>query len=265
MTTQDKTRMSDTGIGEAKCWAACLGDCEGGMSGEHIVSRSLFKSEYVDVSGFHWCKNEVKRLGLASLTKNALCRKHNSGLSNLDSVAAHAFNVLRDQTKLANDRAKNPNQKYRTVNFSLNASLLERWLLKTLINVGYGGSLFIGPNSTREGYPSDDLVRIAFGKTRFPEANGLYVASKVGMSLNFSDTVQIATLLKDDKYIQGGRFTFRGVYMFLDLVPGGLKVPFEAIPGMSVDWHYITLSKPFKQFKAMLGNRVSHVVKFNWI
>jgi hypothetical protein len=248
-----------------KCWAACLGDCEGGMSGEHIVSQSLFKSEYVDVSGFHWCKGEVKRVGLASLTKNALCRKHNSSLSQLDSVAAHAFDVLRNQTKLSNDRAKNPNQKYKTVVYSLNASALEKWLLKTLINVEYGGDHFIGPNSTREGYPSDDLVNVVFGKTKLPKENGLYVASKVGLSLKFSDTVQIATLLKDDKYIQGGRFTFRGVYMFLDLVPGGLKVPFEAIPSMSEDWHYITLSKPFRQFKAMLGNRVSHVVNFNWI
>jgi hypothetical protein len=185
--------------------------------------------------------------------------------SQLDSVAAHAFDVLRNQTKLSNDRAKNPNQKYRTVVYSLNASVLERWLLKTLINVGYGGDHFIGSNSTREGYPSDDLVKIAFGKTKFAKENGLYVAMKNGMSLKFLDKVQIETLLKDDKYIQGGRFTFRGVYMFLDLVPGGLKVPFEAIPGVPADWHYITLSKPFKQFKAMLGNRVSHVVKFNWI
>ena len=248
-----------------KCWAACLGDCEGGMSSEHIVSQSLFKSEYVDVSGFHWCRGEVKRIGLASFTKNVLCRKHNSGLSKLDSIAAHAFDVLRNQTKLANDRAKNPNQKYRTVVYSLNASILERWLLKTLINVGYGGSHFIGQNSNREGYPSDELVRIAFGKGKFPKENGLYVAMKTGMSLKFSDTVEISSLLKDNKCINGGRFRFRGVYMFLDLIPGGLKVPFEAIPGMPQDWHYVILSKPFKQFKAMLGNRVSHVVNFNWI
>jgi hypothetical protein len=234
------------------------------MSGEHIVSQSLFASEYVDVSGFHWCKNETKRIGLASLTKNALCRAHNSRLSPLDARAAHAFDVLRQQTKLTNDRAKDPNRKYKTITFSLNASTLERWLLKTLINVGYGGNHFIGPKSLQEGYPSEDLVHVAFGNRKFPPENGLYVASKTGMALNFVDTVQIATLLKDQKYIHGARFTFRGVYMFLDLVPGGLKVPFEEIPGIPSDWHFVTLSKPFRQLKATMGSRISHVVNFNW-
>lgn len=246
-----------------KCWAACLVDCEGGISGEHTVSQSLFKSTHVDVTGFRWCENGVKRIGLSSLTKNILCRKHNSGLSNLDSVAAHAFNVLREQTKLANDRTNSPNDWRRTVTFHIHASGLEKWLLKTLINFACGGMEFIGANSTRKGYPSDDLVKIAFGKQKFPKNNGLYIASKPGLSLDFADTVRMATLSQKG-YICGCRFTFRGVYMFLDLVPGGLQVPFEAIPGVPEDWHYITLSRPFKQIKAMQGNRLSHVVNFNW-
>lgn len=248
-----------------KCWAACLGNCDGGMSREHIVSQGLFMSDFVDVSGFDWCKDTPTRVGLGSLTKKALCRKHNSELSKVDSVAAHAFGVLRDQTKLANDRGKNPHERYRTVIYNLNATLLERWLLKTLINLGYGSNLFIGANSICEGYPSDELVKIAFGKVRFPRDNGLYVAAKPGTSLNFSDTVRMAPLIKNGTHIQAGMFTFRGVYMFLDLIPGGLKVPLEAIPGMHEDWHHVSLMRPFKEIRAAAGTRISHVVKFNWV
>src|SRR3972149_5105096 len=95
------------------CWAESLGDCDGGISREHIVSKSLFVSSYVDVKGFEWCKEETERIGLASLTKKVLCRKHNSQLSKIDSAAAHAFDVLRRQTKLSNDRSKQPEKKYK--------------------------------------------------------------------------------------------------------------------------------------------------------
>jgi|SRR5882724_358955 len=246
-----------------RCWAECLGDCEGKISGEHIISKSLFASEHVDVTGFPWCKNETKRIGLGSLTKNMLCQKHNSRLSPLDSAAAHAFNVLRNQTKLANDRGKNPGIKYRTETFNINATALERWLLKTLINMGFGGELYIGPQSTKSGWPSDDLVQILYKNRQFPKENGLFVAFKTGQKLNFIDQVSFAPLIKDQHYIYGGKFTFRGVYMFLDLVPGGLRVPFEQIPGDDENWHNVILSKTFKQIRATHRNRISHVVNFN--
>ncbi len=34
------------------CWARCLGDCGGGVSGEHPVSAGLFTSKAVTVSGW---------------------------------------------------------------------------------------------------------------------------------------------------------------------------------------------------------------------
>src|SRR5258706_14079565 len=89
-----------------ECWAACLGSCDGVLSREHIVNKSLFISPSVEVTGFPWCKGETKRIGLESLTKRALCVKHNNDLSPLDAVGAHAFDVLRQQTKLANDSAQ---------------------------------------------------------------------------------------------------------------------------------------------------------------
>lgn len=247
-----------------KCWATCLGNCNGHLSREHTISKSLWASPYVEVSGFVWCKGLTKRIGLESLTTRALCVKHNNDLSPLDALGAHAFDILRQQTKLTNERSKEPHKKFRRVDFQINATALERWLLKTLINLSYEGPYFIGPKSTSQGFPSEDLVRVVYGKLKMPRENGLFVAAKPGMDLEFTDTVQMSPLVKDEKHIHGGLFRFRGVYMFLDLVPGGLKVPFEQMPNTRAEWHFVRLQKPFKQIKATLGDRVSHVVNFNW-
>ena len=82
------------------CWANILHDCNGGISREHIVSKSLFISSQIDVKGFSWCKEQSKLVCLANLTKKCLCKKHNSNLSPLDLAAAHAFATLRKQTRL---------------------------------------------------------------------------------------------------------------------------------------------------------------------
>ena len=42
------------------CWAACLGDCLGKTSREHLISRNLFDGETVKVCGFSWFKDEEK-------------------------------------------------------------------------------------------------------------------------------------------------------------------------------------------------------------
>src|SRR6266446_668458 len=68
-----------------QCWAACLGNCGGGLSREHVISKGLFVSSFLDVTGFPWCNGGTKRIGIESLTKRALCVKHNNDLSPLDS------------------------------------------------------------------------------------------------------------------------------------------------------------------------------------
>jgi hypothetical protein len=42
------------------CWAVSLGDCEGKISREHLVSQALFPDGNITVSGLHWCKDEPK-------------------------------------------------------------------------------------------------------------------------------------------------------------------------------------------------------------
>jgi hypothetical protein len=43
-----------------RCRASPLGDCDGPLSDEHIVSAGLLPGPMVSVSGFDWCKGIVK-------------------------------------------------------------------------------------------------------------------------------------------------------------------------------------------------------------
>ncbi|MGZ3767998.1 MAG: hypothetical protein ACXV8O_09340 [Methylobacter sp.] len=249
-----------------KCWANILQGCDGKISREHIVSESLFISTEVDVRGFSWCKDETKRIGLANLTKKCLCEKHNRHLSPIDSAAGHAFSVLREQTKLSNDRVENPNKKFKKIEFSINATALERWLLKTLINFSYDSEYYIGHESQQKGRPSEHLVNISFGIEKFKKNNGMYVVYKEGTNLKFQDTVEFLPLIKDNKFICGGMFTFRGVLLFLDISSDGVKTPFKEIPGINPEWHNVQLSKKFKKIKAITSDKkISHIVNFNWV
>lgn len=245
------------------CWAEKLGGCGGGISREHIISGSLFESSCIDVKGFDWCKEE-KRIGLASLTKKVLCRNHNSQLSQIDSAAAYAFDVFRRTTRQFNDRNKKREEKYKKIIFPINAAALERWFLKTLINICFGTDYFIGPTSSEKGCPSNDLVRIAFGKDKFGAKNGMSVAAKVGGKINSKDTVSFAPIIKDNSCIHGGTFSFRGVFFFIDLSSDGLSVPFHELPFMDKEWRHLNLMPDLEQIKLYVGNRLSHVVKFNW-
>ena len=69
------------------CWADSIGGCSTKISGEHIVSKSIFEDEFLNVSGVAWLSDSILTLPKKSLEANILCTTHNSKLSNLDTVA----------------------------------------------------------------------------------------------------------------------------------------------------------------------------------
>ena len=249
----------------ATCWAASVGECGGKASREHVVSKSLFVSPEITVHGFHWCKDEPKTIGIESLTEKILCQKHNSRFSPLDSSAGEAFEALRQQTKFSNERQKLPPRVLLKIErFIIDASLLERWLLKTLLNLTYGSEFFIGIGGTEKGVPSNDLVKMCYGLQPFPGNAGMYVAANAGMRLEMSDTVTFSPLLKDDQRVVGGFFEFRGIRLFLALMPEGLTHPLWSIPRIDPNWANATLLRPFKKIEVMYGEHLSHTVEFRW-
>jgi hypothetical protein len=211
------------------CWAECLGDCSDEQSREHIVSESLFLNETIDVTGFPWCKT-TKRIGIANLTAKILCRHHNSQLSPVDDGGAKAFAAFREMNRVSEMRRRLRSRFNSVGRHHIDGPLLERWLLKTLINISYKGDKGIGRGSTVLGKPTDELVRIAFGLEPFRGRAGLSFVVKPGMQMLTAETLTTAPLVKEAiQRIEGGIFIFRGFPMILFLEPEGLPTPLTGI------------------------------------
>jgi hypothetical protein len=246
------------------CWAAPLGDCVSKMSREHVFSASLFSGKTVMVQGFEWCKDKPKEIGISGLTRKTLCREHNSGLSPLDAEAGCAFGTLRAMAELYDTRIKLKPRIWTVKKFSINGALLERWFLKSLINVGCGRKYPIGRDAPTAGKPSQRLVRIAFGLEDFDGQAGLYTMAAEGMRFTMEDRVQCLTLISRQDYVEGAVFGFRGIGFLLCLEKGG---PGQSLLGLSfggVDLGNAKLLQRGSKFRTRIGRYESHALWIKW-
>ena len=177
------------------CWASSLGACSAKISREHIISASQFGgAKAITLSGLPWCP-KPKTVGLASLVANNLCSKHNSDLSPVDAEAAK----FRDALGAFIEPHLIP------VAHHLDARLIERWLLKTTINIAL------------QGKPPDidvtvDLVRAAFGVEPPPAGKGFFFVAELGDRIPFQGgQLRFETMIrKDTRKIALSFFSFHG-------------------------------------------------------
>lgn len=246
------------------CWAECLGDCSDKISREHIVSRGLFLGDEITAQGFSWCKDKPKKIGLPSLTAKILCQKHNSGLSDVDRVGAEAFEVLRETTRLSNVRATLKPRVWNVERYYVDGPQLERWFLKTLVNLAVRGEYRIGTDSRAAGEPSSRLVEISFGLSGFQGRAGLYSVVHVGQRIQSDDTVKFAPLLMDNASVSGGLFSFRGFRFLLFLEPEGLVRLPSGVGLEGEDWAISQLNFHNHEMRGTVGKYLSHVVFVKW-
>jgi hypothetical protein len=246
----------------AECWASALGSCSEKISREHLISDSLFVGNVVRVQGFSWCK-EAKEIGLSSLTSKILCKKHNEDLSPVDIAGSSAFKTFREMRRLANVRQAMKPQKWKVVRYQIDGILLERWFLKTLINIAWGGEFPIGKVSLA-GKPSEELTRIAFGLSSFGGRAGLYSIVHAGQNVNSTDRIGFAPLLKDKTYIAGGLFSFRGFRFLLFLMPQGPPTPLDAVLLDGEDVGKSQLNYHNRRIDEYSGRHKSQVLEIKW-
>ena len=210
-----------------KCWAGYFGDCKGEITAEHLVSKSLFPDGIVFVEGFDWCKN-IKKVGINSLTRKILCKKHNNDFSILDSEAKYAINCFEK------GKTERP----------INGILFERWLLKTAINLSIDCNFHIGMgfSDSIKGYPAPYAIALALGKQPFAYKMGMYfLENKEGTSNNPTEQLLMPMTINDEI----GLFLFglRGANILLSLVPS------HEVPRLSDIGLYETLPVHIKDEK----------------
>ncbi len=251
-----------------KCWASALGEC-GRASREHIITESLWLDTKIKVVGLPWCKDSIVEIGLSSFTAKILCIEHNTLLSSTDAEAKRAFEAFRESIRLSNQRKQAPHQIWPTVLFPIDGLLLERWFLKTLINLVSVQALtdlvWIGTNHPAN-KPPNHIVNIAYGRETFLWPSGLYAAATLNQAESSDEGFAFAPLLHEETAsIVGGLFTFRGFRFLLYLagkpLPEQFDLPYTKLP----NWKSSILRYRLKHITWTLeAGRKSHSIDFRW-
>lgn len=246
------------------CWAASLGNCSDKLSREHLITESLFSGDSVRVQGFPWCKDHPIEIGISGLAAKILCVRHNSSLSPVDEAGAQAFSVLREMCRLSNVRERMKARYWNVVRYRINGPVLERWFLKTLINLCCDRDYPIGRRSTIVGRPTEQLARIAFGLEPFEHRAGLYFVVRAGMRVDSTETVSFAPLIKHGAHIEGGLFAFRGLLLLLFLEPEGPPVPLNGVCINGEDLGHAQFNFHNQEITVNTGKYRSQVLTIDW-
>jgi hypothetical protein len=184
------------------CWANSMGDCEGSMTKEHLVSNVILP-EKLSVKGFKWCQEE-KEIASASFVNKFLCKKHNNQLSVYDVEGGRFYEAVKNvhYKVQSNDTA--------FFEVRINRRNLEGWLIKTLINLSLTADEDIDINF-------NSILPFLYRDATLTEPFGLGLASKVGQLLEiskpgsgFKTHVQLQPLFIEDK---GKRILVGGLYI----------------------------------------------------
>jgi hypothetical protein len=244
------------------CWATCLGDCSDKISGEHIITDGVFLVDAVKVKGLPWCLDEFKTIGLASFVKNVLCVGHNSRLSEADAGAIQLRDAICDSADLSEARKQMEPQSWRVERFSVNGFAFERWCLKTLITIAFGGKIPIGDRDSPPWEPSRALVETAFGLRQFqsPRA-GLYWIE--AGEIRATEGVVVTPFSGRANRLEGAKFWFWGIELLL-VLNGGPTGPFSfTSPDGKQTIQPRTWYRP-RGLNISVHDRLSHILEFAW-
>lgn len=192
------------------------------MSREHVISKSLLLDPTVLVEGFDWCR-EPKSVGKDRLVSKILCRKHNSLLEPSDRAIATFVSMANELS----------------VDTVVSGRWLERWFLKTLVNVSIGTSDHIGERmmDSEPGWPPPYLAAVTFGSLPLTHNMGLYI-------LNCSEPYRyrqgeiLCVPLVRKGCIGGALFGVGGLYFFFSLNPGAAVTNLDVMaPGADLPAH----------------------------
>jgi len=148
--------------------------------------------------------------------------------------------------------------------FHVNGLAIERWCLKTLITIAFGGEFAIGNRDSRPGEPSRALVETAFGLRQFqPPRAGLHWMGDAGEVVNVQEGVIVTTFSGRAQRLEGARFWFWGLNLLLILNDG----PTGPFSFTSPDGMKTVQPKTWYRPGAInisAHDRLSHRLEFSW-
>jgi hypothetical protein len=192
-----------------------LGSCKGGISAEHLISKSIILLLKVDgdfsVSGLPWIpEGETKIIGPGSLTAKCLCEKHNSSLSPLDTAAFKFFATVKSCLDREADGLR----------FIVSGHDIERWLLKTLKAMAASGNLSHGRERLSGAFANDvQVLDMLDDPGHWPDGAGLYCVMSAGDLTENHDRFQLVPFTNPRGELNGLGANIMGLTFVLMLEP----------------------------------------------
>src|ERR1019366_6825765 len=127
---------------------------------------------------------------IGTLKQKVLCEAHNKLLGEeVDEAGRYSVETLASAMDLLKLRTQFKHRRWIVRHFETDMWRLERWCLKTLINLNLAGSGF---NYDTDGLkaamsPPRELVEVAFGRTFFTDAKGLYIVASQGANIDVTE------------------------------------------------------------------------------
>ena len=184
------------------CTLSRRGPCDGPLSGEHYISKSVLKHLFTAkcgyIMGVPWAADGLKAVSYEALTAKILCRRHNSALSSLDDLAGRFFGAIKE-AQLALQAGSNKS----TTN-TFKGDALERWLLKVAFGMWSSGNL-TRDGRRLEGKPPPQWGDILLGAD-FPPQWGLYVPLLPGKAYLSEQEFELMPLIGPDGQVSTVRF-----------------------------------------------------------
>ena len=159
-------------MGEPRgCYAEALGNCEGPLTHEHHLSRSVLEIfGQFGVSGTSWIPDgEVKRLSINAAAAKTLCEKHNSSLSDLDAAIAPLFRRIAELIDAPTLEVFSS-----ISNMAYPAAILQRWLLKAFCGDLASGWIQDGDRILQAPDILLEWLEIEFAHRQWPMGTGLF-------------------------------------------------------------------------------------------
>ncbi len=144
-----------------------------------------------------------------------LCKRHNETLSPTDSEAGKLLRILNRFVTRAEMRSRGSDHNGDVDTYALSGSLLERWFLKTVINLTFGQPLADGSRWA----PQENWVRIIFGLTPFPDDCGLYFGELIARDIPPGKSALNIQMFKEEDRVVGAQFRLNEFLFIISMVP----------------------------------------------
>ena len=243
-----------------ECWASILGDCGEGQSGEHYISDGIFDGATVTAVGLPWCRDKPRTIGMRRAVANILCGRHNWALSPFDAEAAKLSAFLRENIH---------KQPLDAATVRLNGVLIEKWALKTFLNLGYIRGLSRVQSNRID--PRTDLVRYLYRNEPVADGVGLYfITGAVSSDMNTTtglwwNSIDNRDLNEPTTKVFGMTFTFFGVRFVVNIAPIRAEEKIAAM-GRVNDFDFSTASVSYRPpgFTMRSGTAGEKRIEFKW-